>query len=77
MTMGLQRVRIFILPGLMGSQLSDRDGHHGLLWFDPVGLAIGSDFPALRLTSDGIHDADSGIRIEAAGQFHLFMTGLQ
>ena len=52
------RVRFFILPGLMGSQLSDRDGNHGLLWIDPVGLAIGSDFPALSLTPDGIHDAD-------------------
>lgn len=70
------KVRIFILPGLMGSQLSDRDGHHGLLWIDPVGLAIGSDFPALRLTSDGTYDADQGVRIEAAGPIPLIYDRL-
>jgi hypothetical protein len=73
---GPPKVRIFILPGMMGSQLSDRDGHHGLLWFDPVGLAIGSDFPALRLAPDGVHDADSGIKIEAAGPIPLIYDRL-
>jgi|GEM_PF-383410 len=70
------RVRIFILPGLMGSQLSDRDGHHGLLWLDPVGLSIGSDFPALRLAPDGMRDADSAVRIEAAGPIPLIYDRL-
>jgi len=70
------RVRIFILPGLMGSQLSDRDGNHGLLWIDPVGLAIGSDFPALSLTPEGIHDADPGLKIEAAGPIPLIYDRL-
>jgi hypothetical protein len=70
------KVRIFILPGLMGSQLSDRDGHHGLLWIDPVGLAIGSDFPALSLTPEGIHDADPGVKIEAAGPIPLIYDRL-
>jgi hypothetical protein len=73
---GPPKVRIFILPGMMGSQLSDRDGRHGLLWFDPVGLAIGSDFPALRLTPDGIHDADPGVKIEAAGPIPLIYDKL-
>ena len=70
------RVRIFILPGLMGSQLSDRDGNHGLLWIDPVGLAIGSDFPALSLTPEGIHDADPGVKIDAAGPIPLIYDRL-
>ena len=73
---GPPQVRIFVLPGLMGSQLSDRDGIHGLVWLDPVGLAIGSDFPALRLTPDGIHDADSGVKIEAAGPVPLIYDRL-
>ena len=73
---GPPKVRIFILPGMMGSQLSDRDGRHGLLWFDPVGLAIGSDFPALRLTPDGVHDADPGVKIEAAGPIPLIYDKL-
>lgn len=65
------RVLIFLVPGMMGSQLSDRDGHHGLLWIDPIGLAIGSDFPALRLAPDGLRDADPAVRIEAAGPVPL------
>jgi pimeloyl-ACP methyl ester carboxylesterase len=73
---GPPKVRIFILPGMMGSQLSDRDGQHGLLWIDPVGLAIGSDFPALSLTPDGANDADSGVRIEAAGPIPLIYDKL-
>ncbi|NTU47934.1 MAG: hypothetical protein HGA84_02885, partial [Syntrophobacteraceae bacterium] len=70
------KVRIFILPGMMGSQLSDRDGHHGLLWIDPVGLAIGSDFPALRLAPDGTKDANPGVKIEAAGPLPLIYDTL-
>jgi hypothetical protein len=73
---GLPKARIFILPGMMGSQLNDRDGHHGLLWVDPVGLAIGSDFPALRLAPDGIHDADPGVKIEPAGPVPLIYDKL-
>jgi pimeloyl-ACP methyl ester carboxylesterase len=73
---GPPKIRVFIVPGMMGSQLSDRDGHHGLLWVDPVGLAIGSDFPALRLTPDGTEDADSGIRVEAAGPIPLIYDRL-
>lgn len=73
---GPPKIRIFILPGLMGSQLSDRDGYHGLLWIDPVGLAIGSDFPALRLTQDGLYDSDPGVRIESAGPIPLIYDKL-
>ena len=73
---GPPKARIFILPGMMGSQLNDRDGHHGLLWVDPVGLAIGSDFPALRLTPDGVYDADPGVKIEPAGPVPLIYDKL-
>lgn len=73
---GRRKLRIFILPGMMGSQLSDRDGHYGLLWIDPVGLAIGSDFPALRLAPDGTRDLDPGIRIEPAGPVPLIYDRL-
>ncbi|HEV8322620.1 MAG TPA: alpha/beta fold hydrolase [Myxococcota bacterium] len=58
-------LRVYVLPGIMASQLSDRRGHHGLMWIDPVGLAIGSDFEALRRTPDGRTDADAAVRIEA------------
>ena len=61
------KVRIFILPGIMGSQLSDRSGQNGLLWIDPVGLTLGSDYDRLRRTPDGRGDSDPAVRIEAAG----------
>jgi hypothetical protein len=60
-------LRIVILPGITGSQLSDRAGGYGLIWIDPIGLVAGDDFATLRLTPDGERDLDRGVRIEAVG----------
>ncbi|HET6201690.1 MAG TPA: alpha/beta fold hydrolase [Planctomycetota bacterium] len=60
-------VRVLLLPGGMGSLLSDRAGGHGLVWIDPIGLLAGEDFETLRLQPDGETDADGGVRLEAIG----------
>ncbi len=63
--------RILILPGIMGSALSDRKGHHGLCWIDPLGLAAGSDFEVLELGADGEGDADHAVRIDAVSSIPI------
>lgn len=69
-------LRVFVLPGTMGSMLSDRAGDRGLVWFDPVGLAYGDDYEALRLSPGGMADADSGVRLEAVGSVPLVYDSL-
>src|SRR5207249_4014190 len=60
-------LRVFVLPGIMGSSLTDRVGHNGLLWIDPLGLSVGGDFDCLRLDPHGARDFDPSIRVEASG----------
>jgi pimeloyl-ACP methyl ester carboxylesterase len=59
-------LRIYLLPGIMGSQLTDRRGNHGLCWIDPLGLATGDDYLALAMTG-GSKDANPAVRIEPCG----------
>jgi hypothetical protein len=60
-------LRVYIVPGMSGSMLSDRTGHHGLVWIDPVGLIFGSDFPVLRKAPGGVIDDDLAVRLEPSG----------
>ncbi|MEO6810649.1 MAG: alpha/beta fold hydrolase, partial [Isosphaeraceae bacterium] len=62
---------VIIVPGFMGSRLSDVDGPNGLIWIDPSLVIQGGPLNALKLASyqKGVldHDAAVGVRIEAPG----------
>lgn len=62
---------VIIVPGFMGSRLSDVDGPNGLIWIDPSLFIKGNQLNALKLASfqKGLLDRDAvaGVRIEAPG----------
>lgn len=64
-----ETLRIYVVPGILGSQLTDDKGGLRVVWMDPWGLAVGRDFEALRLDDSGEHDADAATRIRASGLF--------
>ena len=47
-----ENLRIFILPGIMGSLLHDRAGKLGMVWIDPWNLVFGDDFEEMKLKWD-------------------------
>ncbi len=77
------KLRILIIPGIMGSLLHDRSGKLGGVWIDPWNLLFGDDFDALKLswTAEERHkaaempaplparvpDEDDAVQIEAYG----------
>ncbi len=59
-----------IVPGFMGSRLSDATGGNGLIWIDPKLVINGDQLSALRLAHFAGNvdtDAEPGVRIESYG----------
>jgi pimeloyl-ACP methyl ester carboxylesterase len=52
---GESGIDIILLPGIMGSELSDRKGPFGKIWLDKLRL-IGGDFSYLALDAEGRND---------------------
>jgi len=52
------RLRILVLPGIMGSLLHDRSGKLNLVWIDPWNLVFGDDFDELKLRWEKERSAD-------------------
>lgn len=73
---GKAELRIFILPGILGSRLSDRADRNDLLWIDPVGLLMGGEWASLMLAPDGKRDLDPALSIEADGPIPLLYDRL-
>jgi hypothetical protein len=61
-----ETVRVYLLPGIMGSLLTDARGILRLVWIDPWGLTVGRDFEGLKLDPTGLHDADESTDIRAS-----------
>lgn len=63
--------RVIVVPGFMGSTLSDRTGDNGLIWIDPTLAVNGGQLNALRLKAfqDGIPERDdtAGVTVQASG----------
>ena len=61
---------VIIVPGFMGSTLSDATGGNGLIWIDPKLVINGGQLSALRLAAFAggeDTDAEAGVRIESRG----------
>lgn len=59
-----QRLRILVLPGIMGSLLHDRSGKLGAVWLDPWNLIFGDDFDELKLKWERSGSADRRVKPE-------------
>src|SRR5439155_24989144 len=60
---------VILVPGFMGSTLSDMTGGYGLIWIDPKLVIDGTQLSALRLGAFGAdlpeRDADAKVRVES------------
>jgi pimeloyl-ACP methyl ester carboxylesterase len=69
-------LKLFVVPGICCSQLTDTTGGHDLVWIDPAGLALNDDFLALERKPADDGDAAPGVHIEAAGFLPLLYDTL-
>jgi hypothetical protein len=72
---GGARPIVLVLPGILGSTLSDTaDDGYGLIWVDPLGFIRG-ELAELKLTTEG-DDADPAVRIAATDLLPLYYGDL-
>ncbi|MEI8378620.1 MAG: hypothetical protein WCJ09_00735 [Planctomycetota bacterium] len=61
---------VVIVPGFLGSALTDTFGDNGLIWIDPMLVTDGSQLSALKLATWGTspeRDSTGGVRVDPSG----------
>ncbi|MBN9518555.1 hypothetical protein J0H58_08565 [bacterium] len=69
---------VIIVPGFLGSELTDETGGNGLIWVDPSMVVTGTDqLMALRLKEAIDDDAVHGVTVRPRGAIPLVYSGLK